>query len=48
MSSTALELIGNILYIEKEVDNFYIGFILNKYGRVYVEVPVADCDELEV
>ncbi|HRD21009.1 MAG TPA: hypothetical protein PK584_08115 [Fervidobacterium sp.] len=34
------------MVIESEDDTYYIGYVFNKYGKVYVEVPVKDVEVL--
>lgn len=43
----ASELVGQILFIEWEDDRYYHGYYLNKYGKIYVEVPKEYCEEIE-
>ena len=34
------------MFIEKKEDIYYHGYVFNKYGKVYVEVPVEDVEVL--
>lgn len=34
-----------VVFVEKEDDIYYYGYYLNKYGKVFVEVPKNDCEE---
>lgn len=46
MNTPAAGLKGQIVFVEYDDGTYYYGHYLNKYGRMYVEVPMADCDEL--
>jgi len=35
------------MFIEKKEDIYYHGYVFNKYGKVYVEVPVEDVEVLD-
>jgi len=36
-----------VVFVEWEDDRYFHGYYLNKYGKVYVEVPKENCEEFK-